>query len=87
MGNSAGTLKKDWIGYVLMVLLIGVIVFLINLNGQIKEMKQVNQKILSNLDSVESIIISTDANVADISKQIDGIKTNVVYIVRKIKRR
>ena len=87
MENSTRTLKKDWASYVLMVLMVGVILFLVKLNGVLNEVKDIDQKILSNLDSVESIVISTDSNVAEINKQMDGIKSNVIYIVRKIKRR
>ncbi len=87
MENSTGMLKRDWTSYVLIVLMVGVIVFLVKLNGMLNEIKDVNQKILSNLDSVESIVIGTDSNVAEITKQMDGIKKNVVYIVRKVKRR
>ncbi len=87
MENSTRTLKRDWASYVLIVLMVGVIVFLVKLNGSLNEVKEINQKILSNLDSVENVVLSTDSNIAAISKQIDGIKSNVVYIVRKVKRR
>ncbi len=87
MENSTKTFKRDWASYVLIVLMVGAILFLVKLNGMLNELKEVNQKILSNLDSVESIVISTDSNVAEITKQMDGVKSNVVYIVRKIKRR
>jgi hypothetical protein len=57
------------------------------MNSQLNQLQQKSAKIASTIDSIESVVISTDASVADASKNIDSIGSNVSFIVQKVRRR
>jgi hypothetical protein len=79
--------KKEWKTIGFMICLIGVIVYLVGVNSQLKQLHQQNSKIISTFDSIESVAISTDAGLHDMTKQVDKIENNVSYIVKKVRRR
>ena len=57
------------------------------MNNQVLNLKAQNAKISSTLDSVESVSISTDSGVVQMSKNVDAINANVSFIVQKVRRR
>lgn len=79
--------KKEWKTIGFMICLIGVIVYLVGVNSQLKQLQQQNTKIISTFDSIESVAISTDAGLNDMTKKVDKIGNNVSYIVKKVRRR
>ena len=79
--------KKEWKTIVVVVCLIGIVVYLSKINDQLNTLKTQNAKLISTIDSVESVSISTDAAVNDMSKKIDGMDANVSFIVQKLRRR
>jgi hypothetical protein len=80
-------LKKEWKTIGFMICLIGVIIYLFGVNSQLKQLYQQNTKIISTFDSIESVAISTDAGLHEMTKQVDKIENNVSYIVKKVRRR
>jgi hypothetical protein len=79
--------KKEWKTIVVVVCLIGIVVYLSKINDQLNTLRTQNAKLISTIDSVESVSISTDAAVNDMSKKIDGMDANVSFIVQKLRRR
>jgi len=79
--------KKEWKAIALIICLIGGIVYLKLINGQLDALKHQNAKIISTFDSIESVTITTDAGLNEMSKQVDKIDSNVSFIVKKVKRR
>jgi hypothetical protein len=82
-----GFLKKEWKTVLFILWLFGITIFLIQINGQLNQLQQKNTKLTSTIDSIESVVISTDANVANSSEKIENIGSNVSFIVQKIRRR
>jgi hypothetical protein len=80
-------LKKEWKTIVVVVCLIGIVVYLFQINDQLNTLKTQNAKLISTIDSIESISISTDAAVNDMGKKIDGIDVNMSFVVQKLRRR
>jgi len=80
-------LKKEWKTIAVVVCLIGIVVYLSQINDQLNTLKTQNAKLISTIDSIESISISTDAAVNDMGKKIDGIDANMSYAVQKLRRR
>jgi hypothetical protein len=79
--------KKEWKAIAMVVCLIGIVVYLSQINDQLNTLKTQNAKLISTIDSIESISISTDAAVNDMGKKIDGIDANMSYAVQKLRRR
>jgi hypothetical protein len=80
-------LKKEWKTIVVVVCLLGIVVYLSQINDQLNTLKTQNAKLISTIDSIESISISTDAAVNDMGKKIDGIDVNMSFAVQKLRRR
>ena len=80
-------LKKEWKAILFIIWLIGITVFMYQMNGSIQQLQQQNNKVASTLDSVESIVITTDRGLADTGKKVDEIGSNVSFIVQKVRRR
>ncbi|PID40679.1 MAG: hypothetical protein CR984_01875, partial [Proteobacteria bacterium] len=79
--------KKDWRTYAMAVWMIAVSGFLYHLNGKVEALRQTSLKLSSDVDSVESILISTDSNVADVKKQVDVIHDKMAVVHRRVMRR
>jgi len=79
--------KKEWKTIAVVVCLIGVVVYLSQINDQLNTLKTQNAKLISTIDSIESVSLSTDAGVNDMGKKIDGIDANLSYVVQKLRRR
>ena len=80
-------LKKEWKTLLLIIWLIGISYFLFAVKGQLNGMQRDDAQLRSTLDSVESVVLSTDNNIADMGKKIDGINSNVEFVVTKVRRR
>jgi hypothetical protein len=79
--------KKEWKAIVVVACLVGIVVYMSKINNQLNTLKIQNAKLISTIDSIESVSIGTDGGVNDISKKIDGIDANVSYVVQKLRRR
>ena len=79
--------KKEWKAIALIICLIVGIVYLKFINDQLDALKIQNAKIISTFDSVESVTISTNSSMNEMSKQVDSINSNVSFIVKKVRRR
>lgn len=82
-----GFLKKEWKTIFFVLWLFGITIFFIHFNGQLNQLQEKNTKMASTIDSIESVIISTDASVANSSEKIEKIRTNVSFLVQKVRRR
>ena len=80
-------LQKEWKTILFILWSIAITYFLFQMNSQIIDLKAQSAKISSTLDSVESVSISTDSSVVQMSKNVDGINANVSFIVQKIRSR
>ena len=80
-------IKKEWKSLVNLLCLIGIIIWLVVVSSRMTSLRQQNEKIISTFDSIESVTISNNSDLNEMSKQIDKIENNVTYIVRKLRRR
>jgi hypothetical protein len=80
-------LKKEWKAYVMALWMIGVSGFLFHLEGQVRSLQRRSQKISSDMDAMEGILISTDGNVKVIKKQVDDMSARVAVIHKRIMHR
>jgi allophanate hydrolase subunit 1 len=87
MDKVLAHLKKTWKVYLMGIWMIGVSGFLYHLNGQIQTIRQANSKLSSDVGSIESILISTDGNVADVKKQVDDMAGKMENVHRRVMRR
>ncbi len=79
--------KKEWKAVVFSLCLVVVMIYMVKVNSQLMTLKQQNAKIISTFDSIESVAISSDAGVNEMSKKVDKIENNVSYLVKKVRRR
>ena len=87
MENVVAHLKNEWKIYVMAIWIIGVTGYLYHLNGQVQTIQQTNLKLSSDVDSIESILISTDSNVALVKKQVDDMSSKMTVIHKRVMRR
>lgn len=87
MQKFVAHIKTEWKVYVMAIWMIGVTGFLYHLNGEVREIKQTSIKLSSDVDSIESIFISTDNNVAEVKKQVEGMSAKVAIIHKRVMRR
>ncbi len=87
METAVAHIRKEWKVYVMAVWMIGVTGFLYHLNEQVREIKQTSIKLSSDVDAIESIFISTDNNVADVKRQVEGMSAKVAIIHKRVMRR
>lgn len=80
-------LKKEWKTILVVLCLMAIVVYLFQINDQLNALKNQNAKLISTIDSIESVSISTDAGVHDMGKKIDAIDANMSYVVQKLRRR
>lgn len=86
MDNLTAHLKKEWKVYVMALWMIAVTGFLFYLNSTIQETRQACAKLVSDVDSIESVLISTDANVANMKETVDEMSNKVDTIHQRIRR-
>jgi hypothetical protein len=79
--------KKEWKTIAMIICLIGIVGYLSRVNGQLNAVKEQNAKLISTIDSIESVSISTDAGVHEMGKKIETIDTNMSFVVHKLRRR
>jgi len=87
MDTFTAHLKKEWKVYAMTLWMIGVTSFLFYLNSAIQETRQASAKLTSDVDSIESILISTDANVASIKETVGEMSGKVNTIHLRVRRR
>lgn len=80
-------LKKEWRVYLVAVWMIGATGFLYHLKGQVQALNQASVKLVSDVDSIESILIGTDGNVAVMKKQVGEMSSKLAVIHKRVMRR
>lgn len=80
-------LKKEWRTIAIALWLVLVTVFVVRISGQLSRLETKSAKIVSTLDSVESVAISTDSGVAQMAKKVGEMDADLNFIVEKIRRR
>jgi hypothetical protein len=80
-------LKKEWKVVILIICLVGMVVFLSQINSQLAELNAQNAKLIATIDSIESVSFSTDSVIKDLSKKVEGIDANTSYVVQRLRRR
>ena len=80
-------LRKEWKALLIAIWLIGITIYLVGMRDQVTELQKQSIQTGSTLDSVESIILSTDANIVSVVKKVDEIEANVEFVVTKVRRR
>ena len=79
--------KKEWKSIAVVACLLGIMLFLSQINNQLNALKVQNAKLISTIDSIESVSLSTDSVANDMGKKIEGIDANLSYVVHKLRRR
>lgn len=79
--------KKEWKAIVLTLCLVVMVFYMIKLNDRLVAVQQQNTKIISTFDSIESVAISSDGSINEMSKKVNKIENNVTYLVKKARRR
>lgn len=87
MSDFVGNLKREWKLYVMAIWMIGVTGFLVHLNTVVQDVRQTCQKLDSDIGSIESILISTDGNVAEMKKRVDDMSAKVSVLYKRVRRR
>jgi Tfp pilus assembly protein PilO len=87
MQNLAARIRKEWTVIVLAVWMIAVSGYMVYLNSVVQEIRQMAVKLSSDVDSVESILISTDNTVTEMKKQVDEMSAKVAIIHKRMRRR
>ena len=87
MNDIIAHLKKEWKRYIMALWMIAVTGFMVHLNNVVQDVKQTSIKVSSDVDSVESVLISTDANVAEMKKQVKEMSAKVSVIHNRVRRR
>jgi hypothetical protein len=87
MENFIAHLKKEWKVYAMGIWMIGMTGFLFSLNGQVQATRQTVLKLSSDVDSIESVLIGADGNVAEMKKQVDAMSSKVATIHKRVMRR
>ena len=87
MEKIVAHIKKEWKVYIMAIWMIGVTGFLYHLSGQVQMIHQTNMKLSSDVDSIESVFISTDSNVAEVKKQVETMSSKVAIIHKRVMRR
>ena len=87
MEKMTAHLKKEWKAYLVGLWMIGVSAFIYHVNGETQTMKQVAMKLSTDLDSVESILISTDGNVAETKRQVGSIASQMESVHKRVMRK
>ncbi len=87
MEKALAHIKKEWKVYVMAIWMIGVSGCLYYLSQEVQSVKQTNMKLISDVDSIESILISTDNNVAEVKNQVEEMTSKVAVIHKRIMRR
>jgi DNA anti-recombination protein RmuC len=80
-------LQREWKTVLIIVWLLLVTVFLFQISGKIERLNQQNARISSTLDSVESIVLSTDSGVVQVGKKVGNMETNVDNILQRVRRK
>ena len=79
--------KAHWKTIVMAIWMVVVIGLLYQLNGQMAALQAANTKLASDIDSIESILLSTDSNIVDMKATIDEMSPKVQAIHQRVKRR
>ncbi len=87
MENLAANLKRHWRTYGVALWMIGVTGFLIYQNIEVRTLKHTGLKLVSDVDTIESVLISTDSNVSQMKKTVDDMSTKVATVHKRVKRR
>lgn len=80
-------LKKEWKAILIGIWLVIVTLCIIRMGSQLTRLNETTVRVASTLDSVESIVISTDRNVIQMTKKVGDVDSNTNYIVQRLKRR
>ena len=80
-------LRKEWKTYAVAIWMIGVVFFLVHLQHRMTMLQQTCSKVDSTTDSIENILVSTDANVAHIKAQVDEMMPTLENVHTRVMRR
>lgn len=87
MQNVIDHLKRNWKVYAVAVWMFGTSGFLFYLDHRIAALHETASKLTSDVDAIESIMVSTDNNVAEMKKTVDAISPRIVTIHKRVMRR
>lgn len=87
MNDLVAHLKREWKLYIMAIWMLGMTGFLVYLNSVVQDVRQTCLKLSSDVDSIESILISTDSNVAEMKNQIKDVSAKVSVIHNRVRRR
>ena len=87
MQKVVAHLKKEWKVYAMAIWMAGVTGFLFHTNGRVLAVQQTSMKLSADVDSIESILIGTDGNVAEVKKQMGDMSSKMRNVYKRVMRR
>ena len=87
MEKLLANLKQYWRTYGVALWMVVATGFLIHLSIEVRALEQTDMKLISDVDTVESVLISTDSNVNQMKNKIDDMSAKVTTIHKRVKRR
>ena len=87
MDNFTAHLKRAWKLYIMAVWMIAVTGFLVYMNTAVQDVRQTCAKLSSDVDSIESILISTDGNVMEMKNKVNEVAAQVAILHKRVRRR
>jgi phosphoribosylanthranilate isomerase len=80
-------LKRTWKVYAMAIWMAGMTGLLFSLNSRLDALQQNTLKLTSDVETVESIMVSTDHNVAEVKNTVDDMAPRMVTIHKRVMRR
>ena len=87
METIVAHLKRTWKIYIMAIWMAGVSGYLVHLNNRLEALQQTTVKLTSDVETVESIMVSTDHNVAEVKKTVDAMAPSIATIHKRVMRR
>lgn len=87
MDKTIAHLKKTWKIYLMGIWMVGTSGYLLYLGEQIKTINQVNGKLVSDVDSIESVLIGTDGNISQMKETLVGMNGKMETVYRRVMRK
>ena len=87
MENLVANLKRHWRTYGVALWMIVVTGYLIHLDIEVRALGRTDTKLVSDVDTIESVLVSTDSNVNQIKTTVDEMSAKVTTIQKRVRRR
>ena len=87
MDKMIAHFKKTWKVYLMGIWMIGTSGYLFYLGEQIKTLNQINGKLISDVDSIESVLIGADGNISQMKETLIDMNGKMETVYRRVMRK